>query len=364
MPFDFHCRYGLFTYAQSANLDHWAVLGHFTNLGAECIIAQEDHADGGTHLHVFADWGRRKRFRNQNFADVLGFHPNISPSRGTPAAGWDYATKDGNVIAGGLARPADPSSVPKKDQIWDIILDATTREQFFTLARELAPSELAKSFSSLQKYADWRYAAPIATYDGPTRGDSRFDLSRYPELDEWVDRFCKTNNDQSGKHDPLLGPLAGARGSFRRLTPPLAKCAFGYLLTLLIGRGRSLVLFGGTRLGKSTWARGLGEHLYFGGLFSGGLALANSVSAEYAVFDDIRGGIKFFPGFKDWLGCQPNFMVKQLYREPVLMKWGKPSIWISNTDPRLDLSSDEIEWMEGNCLFVNVTSPIFHANTE
>ena len=31
---------------------------------------------------------------------------------------------------------------------------------------------------------------------------------------------------------------------------------------------RSLVIFGGTRLGKTLWARSLGNHAYFGGLFS------------------------------------------------------------------------------------------------
>uniref|UniRef100_A0A8E7G270 Replication-associated protein n=1 Tax=Muscicapa latirostris Genomoviridae sp. TaxID=2814967 RepID=A0A8E7G270_9VIRU len=185
MPFDFHCRYGLFTYSQSSGVDHWSVLGHFTNLGAECIIAEEEHADGGTHLHVFADWGRRRRFRRADFADVDGFHPNISPSRGTPALGWDYATKDGNVVAGGLARPNDESGIHSKSQIWDIILDASSREQFFELARELAPGDLAKSFSSLQKYADWRYARVVAQYAGPARGDARFQTACYPGLDRW-----------------------------------------------------------------------------------------------------------------------------------------------------------------------------------
>jgi len=123
----------------------------------------------------------------------------------------------------------------------------------------------------------------------------------------------------------------------------------------------SLVLWGDTRLGKSTWARSLGNHVCFAGLFSGKAALETGGKAEYAVFDDIRGGIKFFPGFKDWLGCQPSFMIKQLYREPVMFNWGKPSIWISNRDPRLEMDECDVNWMEGNCLFVHITSSIFHA---
>jgi len=161
MPFDFYCRYGLFTYSQSTGLDPFEVSNHFTELGAECIIGQEEHVDGGTHLHVFADWGRRRRFRSASFADVLNYHPNISPSRGTPAVGWDYATKDGNVVAGGLERPNGSSDgVLRKDATWHTIMDACTRDEFFALVRELAPSDLAKCFTSLTKYADWRYAAP------------------------------------------------------------------------------------------------------------------------------------------------------------------------------------------------------------
>ena len=39
---------------------------------------------------------------------------------------------------------------------------------------------------------------------------------------------------------------------------------------------------------------------------------------DYAVFDDIRGGMKFFPSFKEWLGAQMWITVKRLYREPKL----------------------------------------------
>lgn len=137
-----------------------------------------------------------------------------------------------------------------------------------------------------------------------------------------------------------------------------------------IGRRRSLVLYGPTRLGKTVWARRQGEHAYFCGLYSGAEALracgrgGYNGPVDYAIFDDIQGGIKFFHGFKNWLGCQAQFQVKVLYKDPVLIDWGKPCIWISNEDPRLEMSHADIEWMEGNCDFEHVTSAIFHANTE
>lgn len=124
----------------------------------------------------------------------------------------------------------------------------------------------------------------------------------------------------------------------------------------------SLVLYGESRLGKTLWARSLGNHLYCIGLQSGD-ELVKASHVDYAVFDDIRGGIKFWPAYKEWLGCQQYVTVKQLYREPKLVKWGKPTIWLSNTDPRNDMLQQDIPWIEANCTFVEISSPIFRANT-
>lgn len=85
---------------------------------------------------------------------------------------------------------------------------------------------------------------------------------------------------------------------------------------------------------------------------------------KYAVFDDIQGGIKFFHGFKNWLGGQKNFQVKVLYRDPKQIEWGKPCIWAANSDPRLDMTPEDVHWLNGNCIFVDLTRAIFHANTE
>lgn len=127
----------------------------------------------------------------------------------------------------------------------------------------------------------------------------------------------------------------------------------------------SLVLFGASRLGKTLWARSLGSHIYFGGLFSAAEA-AKAPEADYAIFDDMQGGLDFFHGYKNWLGCQAEFTIKQLYRDPHLMKWGKPSIWIANKDPRLvnEKSQVDVDWLEANCIFVQVDQPTFRANTE
>lgn len=112
-------------------------------------------------------------------------------------------------------------------------------------------------------------------------------------------------------------------------------------------------------MGKTVWARSLGKHLYFCGLFSYKEASKHD-DARYAVFDDIQGGIKFFHGFKNWLGAQRQFQIKGLYRDPELITWGKPCIWVANTDPRHDVSFEDAQWLEGNCIFIEILEPLFY----
>lgn len=102
MSFRFNARYVLLTYPQSGDLDGFAVSDHLSELGAECIVARENHTDSGVHLHAFVDFGKRFQSRNVRIFDVLGRHPNVSVSKGSPEKGYDYAIKDGDVVAGGL----------------------------------------------------------------------------------------------------------------------------------------------------------------------------------------------------------------------------------------------------------------------
>lgn len=83
---------------------------------------------------------------------------------------------------------------------------------------------------------------------------------------------------------------------------------------------------------------------------------------DYAIFDDIQGGIEFFHAYKFWLGHQEQFYVTDKYKGKKLIKWGKPSIWLSNNDPRMDRNAD-MEWLNANCTFVYLDTPIFHASS-
>lgn len=101
------------------------------------------------------------------------------------------------------------------------------------------------------------------------------------------------------------------------------------------------------------------------GIMSGEVALRDMPDALYAVFDDMRGGIEFFPSWKEWLGGQAVVTVKKLYRDPVQINWGRPSIWLANTDPRHQLkNTEDVLWLEANCDFCYVGDSIVRANTD
>jgi len=182
MTFVCNARYFLVTYAQCEDLDPWAVNDHFASLGAECIIGREDHSDEGTHLHAFVDFGRKFRTRRARIFDVHGRHPNIEPSKRNPEVGYDYAIKDGEVVAGGLARPSRDGVEPNGDK-WSEIVRAESEPQFWELVERLDPKALCTNYGNLRKFVDWRFQPEPEVYRHPV--GVNFDLGMVPELAEW-----------------------------------------------------------------------------------------------------------------------------------------------------------------------------------
>lgn len=216
MPFNFNARYALLTYAQCDGLGEWEVLDHISSLQGECIIGRELHEDGGTHLHVFVDFGRKHHIRRHDAFDVQGYHPNIVPSWGTPEKGWDYATKDGDIVAGGLERPGPGENVAVKASAiaFGRIADAVTIEEFWSLARDLEPRALLCNFGNFQRYAEWKFRVVVEEYEHP---DSVFlSTGNVPQLDEWV--HGNIGRPIGGKLRPARLPAASRlRGILRSI---------------------------------------------------------------------------------------------------------------------------------------------------
>lgn len=136
-------------------------------------------------------------------------------------------------------------------------------------------------------------------------------------------------------------------------------------------------MYGDSLSGKTTWARSLGNHVWFQRLISGKVALAEMANADYAVFDDVS--LKNFVNWQGWLGCQAYVQLRQLHRDPVYERWGKVGIWCTNKDPRVvmhhsiakddgNFDETDVAWLEANCNFIHVSidNPLvtFRASTE
>lgn len=184
MSFRFAARYGLLTYPQCGDLDPWAIVAMLGDLGAECIIGREGHADGGIHLHAFFMFERKFESRNVRVFDVDGHHPNIVRGYSTPEKGATYATKEGDVVAGGLDMESLRKPVSDTGGVWAQIILSESREEFFEACARLAPRSLCCSFSSLTCYADWRYRPEPVPYATPS--GLSFDTGGHPELSAWV----------------------------------------------------------------------------------------------------------------------------------------------------------------------------------
>lgn len=196
MNFKFEAKYGLLTYSQSENLDPFDIVLRLSSLGAECIVGREKHQDGGTHYHAFFMFERKYATRNNRIFDVGGHHPNIVRGYGTPEKGWDYATKDGDICAGGLDRP---SGVPagKSDSKWAWIIQAANREEFFERVSSGDPRALCANFSNLQRYAEWKYRPDPIEYESP--GGISFTGGKSMECNSWADSNIRLNNDTGGE---------------------------------------------------------------------------------------------------------------------------------------------------------------------
>lgn len=230
MTFRFAARYGLFTYAQCGDLDPFKVVNLFSDLHAECIIGRENHNDEGIHLHAFVDFGKRFETTDVRKFDVDGQHPNVSPSRGTPEKGYDYAIKDGDIVAGGLERPSG-REVSSSSVDWSRIADASNVDEFWSLVRELAPRSLLTNFPSLRAYADWNYRPVQSEYSTPP--GITFDLSAVARVNEWL--RDNMSGDYVGKESCPSHPVAALPGAnLRSRAPEGVSSAVGGVLLVFV----------------------------------------------------------------------------------------------------------------------------------
>lgn len=290
MPSSFNGTSFLLTFPQS-KLSKDTVSQYFNSLpNIQFVkVAQETHDDGlgSIHYHVLIHYSSKQRFSHSNF-DAIGEHPNIKPV-GRKKTDWDNCVKyldkeDKSCFVAGAPR--------HDSNIWSTISSSSTREEASSLLIEHKPRDAILNAKAFDYWLDKMFPMRLPSSSGIRTSDQFI-------LPDSIETWCTTN--------------------FRSPRPE---------------RPRSLVLVGTSRLGKTQWARSLGEHAYVANQWN--LDSFDGLSSSfwdfgYVVFDDIEWE-SLRSSAKSWFGAQRDFSVSDKYRRKRRMKGGIPSILLVNPE--------------------------------
>lgn len=282
-------------------------------------IAQENHEDGNKHAHAYLGLSKRLRMRGNDCLDILYdgviYHGNYQTAR-KPKDVIAYCKKDGDYITN-----VEESRKRDLQAIFDEALNAATADECLNIIRHGSPRDFALNYERLEVLVAKRYKRDLPAYSGR-------DLSDFNNVPTQCLEWYLTN---------VVNPQPE--------------------------RPKSLILYGPTRLGKTEWARALGRHVYFNGMFN----LDDwDNDAQYAIFDDMDW--KYFINWKCWLGAQKHFTCTDKYRHKATLDWGHPTIWLNNNDPlernadgsyKYGHSHQDAEWLRNNCVIVQAWQPFW-----
>jgi len=183
-------KYALLTYSQvPAEFSYNGIVLRLRELGASCSIGREHHRDGGLHFHAFASFERPFSTRNGRKFDVDGHHPNIAKVGRTPWLAYDYCRKDGEIVHDEVDRPAEETAGRHNQSAasWEHVLQAPTKEDFFSRLRLHFPRVLVASYTQVCKYAEATYKRAPEPYRNPD--DHTFSTGFYGDLEQWRDNM-------------------------------------------------------------------------------------------------------------------------------------------------------------------------------
>lgn len=263
MPFRFQSKYCFLTYSQCPvskevllDLLKTKVPDH-----SYIIVSQESHQDGQKHLHAFIVSQGRMRFSSQLFFDLESegstYHPNIVKPN-DPDATRTYVAKDGDFVEEGEFH----STKKRKGPTYGELCDASdSKEAFMDAIYQHHSRDYFLHGERIEAMASKRFK---------------------PTQQVYVPKYTDFPNLPS-----LLTDWYGA-----------------YFVRPRRDRPKSLILVGPSRLGKTEWARSLGNHVYVRGAWN---AEHFKSPYDYIVMDDFDFSYllsKTSSMAKSFFGCQ------------------------------------------------------------
>jgi hypothetical protein len=364
-------RYFMFTYSQSGS--EWPYKNFISlvePLGGKYHIGREQHADGGYHFHCFVDFERKFDFERvhrfcvgTNRRPISGeeasgqksrcpghTHANILSVRRTPFNVWDYVQKYGDIVASNLVRPPVRGPNTTRDDNYKGSMALETKAEFLNDIKNHSARDYVLYRGNVHRTADDIYGKDRPE---PSRQDNEgmglsIHWDRYPGVRIWLLNYF-------ANPVPIIQATA-ALGSY----PDILRASdedFVLLRGPVKKRPRSLILYGGSRLGKTDFARALGPHCHFRGTFNLRSLLSVGVeNIDYVIWDDVPwtdGALKYGQ-YKNWMGGQDFFTCFDRYLPKSDITWNKPGIFLSNEDPLFGLGSKDQAWLRENCTIVDM----------
>lgn len=358
----FAARYFLFTFAQSGyDWPYERFVELIENAGGKHHLSRERHEDGGYHFHCFVDFERKFDFENVHRFCVgppqddpsrkcpVKTHCNILPITRTPFNAWDYTSKYGDVVSTNCERPRARGPNVTRDDLWTGSLAQTDKTQFLKDVSSHSPRDFVLFHSQIQSFADSKWNSISAKLPRVEEDGIFIHWERYPEARRWV---------LENLRDPIPRIKATSRGfSYPAETEAADRRAIDNRPHVRLRRPKSLIVWGPSRLGKTLFATNLGPHVHWMRTFNLKKLLTIGVeNVDFAIFDDVswRDPALKHEGYKAWLGGQDEFDCTDKFQHKATITWGKPCIFLTNNDPYCDLSPDQIEWFELNCIVIQL----------
>lgn len=158
-PFRFNAKRAFLTYPRSGDLTQQQLL-EFLRDERGCVwycIGLEKHADGGNHIHAYAEWAERLDVRDERYFDVAGHHPNVQPVRNR-ASVLKYCQKDGDYIGNCEASSSTTT------RYGAIIEQSTGIDDFLARVVQHHPRDAVLHLERVRTFAEWRFREERAPY--------------------------------------------------------------------------------------------------------------------------------------------------------------------------------------------------------
>lgn len=281
------------------------------------IVADEQHEDGGRHVHVFLELNQRCSISSPNFLDVFGNHGNYQTCR-SPKAVAEYCTKEGDFI----------SDFFKTKKGWGDVLGAENKEEFYRLAAEVDPRGFVYNQRQIDYFADKRFG--VRSQFSPAYQLNTFRVDQ--QINEW---FRLALNRQGGRGSPLI------------LESP-------------------------SRFGKTEYVRTLlyhsnVNHVYMNSMFNADAFPVDLSGVRFIILDDFVVETFFKFPWKPFWGCQRQFTITDKYKAKRDLIFDSPwsLIWLCNPgqnplNPNIFIPPDAREYLEQqNTRCITLDRPLF-----